>query len=112
MAPPPIFGKKFYWSDKDITLCYPAAFSDAWAPNGETTYQGYIIAPYSYEKGDANCDGKVDAADAAAILRHIVRLEQLFLRGIAVADVTGDGQITAADAAKILRWLVRLEPNL
>jgi len=113
LGAPPILGEEIYWlAPEDLTLYYPTVLADAWAPNGEITYQGYNIAPYSYERGDANCDGKVSAADAAAILRHLVKLTPLFLRGIKVADVTGDGQITAADAARILRWLVRLESSL
>jgi len=63
-------------------------------------------------RGDANCDGRVDAADAAAILRHLVRLEQLCPLGIYLSTMTTLGEVTAADAALILRWLVRLEEEL
>ena len=113
LGEPPVFGggASAHFS-ADYVLYYPAALADVWAPNSETSYQGCNIAPYSYDRGDANCDGAVTAADAAAILRHIVKLERIYLRGEEVADVTGDGQITAADAAKILRWIVRLESKL
>ena len=61
-------------------------------------------------RGDANCDNTINAADAAAILRHIVKLTTLSEQGLKNAKVTaGDGAVTAADAAKILRWIVRLE---
>jgi len=59
-------------------------------------------------RGDANCDGTVDASDAAAILRYLVQLRQLSLQGLANALLTGGENPTAADAARILRWLVQL----
>jgi len=66
-----------------------------------------------WHRGDANEDGLVNAADAAAILRHLVRLTTLTDQGLLNAKVTdGPGQVSAADAAKILRWLVRLEKEL
>ena len=58
--------------------------------------------------GDANNDGAVTAADAAAILRAIVGLSVLSPRGALAADVDGDGLVTAADAAAILRFVVGL----
>jgi len=66
-----------------------------------------------YLQGDANEDGIVTASDAAAILRHLVRLTELTPQGLANAKVTeGPGPVSAADAARILRWLVRLEAEL
>ncbi|MDO4565365.1 MAG: dockerin type I repeat-containing protein [Clostridia bacterium] len=58
--------------------------------------------------GDANCDGEVEALDASAILRHIVKLAELTERGKLLGDVDGDGVISAADAASVLRWVVRI----
>jgi len=63
-------------------------------------------------RGDANVDGLVNAADAAAILRHLVRLEVLTNYGLGNALVSGGATLSAADAAKILRYLVRLEVSL
>ncbi|MCL2694981.1 MAG: hypothetical protein FWE69_01495 [Clostridiales bacterium] len=64
-------------------------------------------------RGDANCDTQVNAADAAAILRHLVELTKLTPQGLINAKVTaGTGAVNAADAAKILRVLVELEPPL
>ena len=63
-------------------------------------------------RGDANEDGKINSADAAAILRSIVKLETLTPQGSANALVTGGEHLSAADAAKILRWIVRLEAEL
>ena len=58
--------------------------------------------------GDANCDGMITAADAALILRSLVGLSELTMRGAANADVDGDGTVAAADAAAILRFVVGL----
>ena len=101
-----------------MTLYYPTAYAADWAPNGETTWYGYKIAPYTEAPpplvayGDANCDGKITAADAALILRFIVKLDPLSGAGLSNADANGDGKITAADAALVLRFIVRLENKL
>ncbi|MCL2694985.1 MAG: CAP domain-containing protein [Clostridiales bacterium] len=63
-------------------------------------------------RGDANEDGVVDAADAAAVLRHLVELTALTETGKSNALVTGNASLSSADAAKILRWLVQLEKEL
>lgn len=62
--------------------------------------------------GDANNDGSVTSADAALILRYVVRLDVLDSIGMANAEVDGDGTVTSADAAKILRWIVKIEQSL
>ena len=58
--------------------------------------------------GDANGDGEITAADAAAILRAVVGLQNLQPECMVNADVDGDGEVTAADAALILRLVVHL----
>jgi hypothetical protein len=62
--------------------------------------------------GDANCDGKVTAADAAMILRAIVNLADLSDQGALNADVNCDNKVTAEDAAIILRYIVKLIDSL
>lgn len=62
--------------------------------------------------GDTNCDGKITAADASQILRSLVGLSEMTLRGAANGDVNGDGVISAADAAMILRYVVGLITSL
>jgi len=61
------------------------------------------------ELGDVDRNGQINAADAALILRHLVRLSALNARQLLNADVNLDGKVTAADAAAILRFLVRLD---
>ncbi|MDO4565527.1 MAG: hypothetical protein Q4C04_07935 [Clostridia bacterium] len=60
--------------------------------------------------GDADCSGEIAAADAAAVLRFTVRLQDLSELGRLQGDVTApyDGSPNSADAAQILRWCVRL----
>ncbi|MCL2672152.1 MAG: fibronectin type III domain-containing protein [Clostridiales bacterium] len=58
-------------------------------------------------RGDANCDGKVSAEDAALVLRALAGLSTLSEQGELNADVTGGG-VGAEDAAMILRFLAGL----
>ncbi|MDD3400267.1 MAG: leucine-rich repeat protein [Eubacteriales bacterium] len=92
------------------TLYYLPENASSWAPNGETTWLNWNIQPLQYGNVDGN--DAIDAADAAAILRHVVKLSALSSQGRIAADVDMDGKVTAADAAKILRFLVKLEPSL
>ena len=71
-----------------------------------TTVNGSIT--FTLLLGDANCDGKITSADAAAVLRAVVGLAQLSVEGALNADVDGDGAITAEDAALILQYVVNL----
>lgn len=59
-------------------------------------------------KGDLNSDGAVSAADAAAILRYCVRLQELDQQQRLLADVDLSGDVTASDASMILRFVVHL----
>jgi len=91
----------------------PADDTGAYAMTVDDVIATTVNVPNNFERGDANCDGKVDAADAAAILRHLVRLQALSNQGLINAKVTSDlGPVSAADAARILRFLVRLESKL
>ena len=60
--------------------------------------------------GDANCDGKVGADDASAILRYVVELDTLSELGRINGEVDGlnTQKVSAADAACILRYIVEL----
>ena len=63
----------------------------------------YIDAMY----GDANCDGRVTAADAAAVLRALIGANTLSETGRVNANINGNG-IDAESAAGILRYVVKL----
>ncbi|MCL2695493.1 MAG: type I pullulanase [Clostridiales bacterium] len=67
----------------------------------------------TYLWGDADDNGVVNAADAAAILRLLVQLrDDLPPKGMIQAKVTGAANLSAADAARILRFLVSLVDDL
>ena len=57
--------------------------------------------------GDANGDGRVNAADAMLILRYAVRKVDASQLDVSVIDVTGDGKINTTDAMTVLRYAVR-----
>ena len=61
-------------------------------------------------KGDADCDGKVTAADARIALRISVSLEKPAQEVIKQCDYDEDKKVTAADARCILRVSVGLDP--
>ena len=60
----------------------------------------------SWKKGDANCDGKVNAEDATAVLKHLTGIMELSYVGSVNADMDQNGKVTAADATEILKLLV------
>jgi hypothetical protein len=60
-------------------------------------------------RGDANCDGAVDAVDAALILQHSAGVLTAPL--CATADANTDGAVDSRDAALILQIISRLLPG-
>lgn len=58
--------------------------------------------------GDVNDDGKVNSADALAILRYTVGIDGTEIN-LKKADVNSDGSINSSDALKVLRMSVSLE---
>ncbi len=61
------------------------------------------------QKGDSNCDGKVNAYDARYALRCSAGLESVDELFRYAVDVNEDGRITASDARLILRVVARLD---
>ncbi len=61
--------------------------------------------------GDVDCDGRVDSADAAAVLQqHAGRTSWLPCQGN--ADVNDDGRVNSIDAALILQYEAGMIPSL
>lgn len=58
--------------------------------------------------GDVNDDGRVNSADALAILRYTVGIDESGVN-LKKADVNSDGNINSSDALKVLRMCVSLE---
>lgn len=86
-----------------------------WTPNGECEHSfggGSCTICGTRHAGDANCDDEISAADAAAILRMIVKIDTLSTRGTLNANVDANSEITAADAASILRYIVHIIDSL
>ena len=91
----------FYGCTSALTLYYYAAHAYAWAPNGETTWQGRPIVMISGgQQGDIDGDGSIRANAALIVLRLALGLTSGFG---SEADVDGDGSVTANDALIILR---------
>ena len=80
----------------------PVALDDTEPDPGDTEVDPFVL-------GDVDGNAAVTAADAAKILRYIVRLEPLTAEQLIAADANEDGKITAADAAAILRYIVKLD---
>ena len=97
--------------DLDDDPAYPIFVSgeDAYPGQGgvdaeQTVYSTWILTDLL--RGDANDDGRITAADTAAVLRYVVGLASLDELGMRNADVDGDGELTAEDAVMILRYVV------
>ena len=59
--------------------------------------------------GDVNRDGRLNARDARALLRHIAGLTEDGEIDLSAADFNGDGKINARDARALLRKIAGLE---
>ncbi len=63
----------------------------------------------TYEQGDINLDGKVNAIDARLALRYSAQLEELEEDQLALADMNADKKVNALDARLILRKSAQLD---
>lgn len=87
-----------------------------WATADDITYKTVenVFTTLEKEKpraayGDVTLDGEVNAEDALAVLRHVVRLQPLTgMDRISLADVNHDASISAEDALLILKITVKL----
>ncbi len=130
--PPISFGERvFDEAASAFTIYYPENYKLSWAPNGETTWNGYPIKVYEnaviptptptstptatptvtptvtptpgeeVTEGDVNGDGKVNSRDIAALQKHIVEIEILTGTALKAADVSGDGKVNSRDIAAL-----------
>lgn len=70
---------------------------------------GNLTADEKARKGDANCDGKINVADARHALRCSAKLEPIDENFSYALDVNEDGKINAADARLILRVVAKID---
>lgn len=70
---------------------------------------------YKVQRGDTNCDGKIDASDAANILLSYSRAQTGMFRGYFLhenyGDYNQDGMIDASDASAVLAEYSRLSTS-
>ena len=80
-----------------------------------TLYDGFVVDSFEFVvRGDANCDGKITAADARFVLRYCAKLESVrsglnLAQEYAIIAVGNGNRVTAADARAILRKAAGLE---
>ncbi|MDO4543282.1 MAG: GLUG motif-containing protein [Clostridia bacterium] len=98
-----------------------AGYSGEWDTDlaGVLIKQDYTVTAVYTENflyGDADCNGSIEAADAAAILRYVVKLpnSDLSQLGKVQGDVAEafDGEPDSSDAAAILRFIVKIIDSL
>ena len=68
------------------------------------SFQSYV--PYTL--GDVDNNGKIQAVDALAVLRHVAKIETLDDTASLAADVDCDGKVKAVDALAILRYVAKI----
>ncbi|HOM02425.1 MAG TPA: CotH kinase family protein [Acetivibrio sp.] len=77
-----------------------------------TTSSAPTPTPNTGEKGDINCDGKINSTDFSALKRHILRINILSGQQLANADVNGDGLVNSTDASILKKYIVKTIPSL
>ena len=71
------------------------------------SFQAYV--PYTL--GDVDNNGKIQAVDALAVLRHVAKIETLDDTASLAADVDCDGKVKAVDALAILRYVAKISDH-
>ena len=84
-----------------ILTVYTSAISNTEGTTGTHSKSSTWTAASNIGPGDANGDGRVTIADAAAIVQHIIRKPQAVFV-LNVADMNGDGAIDMKDALRIV----------
>lgn len=76
-------------------------------PTPTPTAEPSATFPPQYLRGDASCDGRVSATDAAIVLQHSVGLE-IVLCSPQAADANSDGAVNPIDAQLVLQFSARV----
>lgn len=117
-------GRVFDGAKENFTIYYPENYKLSWAPNGETTWNGYKIAPNETTviptptpvptptpgtdaiKGDVNGDGKVNSRDIAAVQKHVLDTARLEGKALEAADMNSDGKVNSRDIAALQKKIL------
>lgn len=75
--------------------------------NYTASYTLNVKDPLPYTLGDVNRDGKINALDATAILKHVSKKKILTGDALKAADVTKDGKVNSLDAVRILKFVAK-----
>lgn len=76
-----------------FSIYYMPEYAEAWAPNGETEWNGYPIAPYAPmppATGDMDGDGAVTVSDALIVLRAAMEISTVEPGMTASGDMDGE----------------------
>ncbi len=73
---------------------------------GPGAYASYEDAPPKYDKGDVNCDEKINATDYIMLKRAILGTYELSEDGEQVADINGDEKVNATDYIMLKRVIL------
>lgn len=94
--------KCFWWDTGDMAL-FDRGTASVKYPGMIKALTGSSPAP-EIIRGDADGSGRVNALDAALILKYVVGASTGL--NVSAADYNGDGAVNAMDAAGILKWVV------
>ena len=90
----------------DATLYVPAGTVEKYkAAAGWNQFSKIVEIEASEEKGDANGDGTVNAADIVEVVNYIMGSPSEKF-GMEAADVNGDGTVNAADIVLIVNQIM------
>gem|GEM_PF-1609712 len=95
----------------DFCIYYTEEHASEWAPDGETTWNGYPIQMIADPQpqitvGDADGNGVLSFSDVAALYNMILSGGGLTSEQAYVCDVNGDGAVSFADIAALYSTLL------
>ena len=107
-----------YYDPVSLTFCIP--YYGIFHDGRDTSSQMYFRVsnnlsllnayPYPFDErfltGDTNCDGMINAADAEALMQHLLCKKLLSADGFRQADLNRDGRVNAVDLTLLKRSLL------
>lgn len=95
---------------EDFCIYYAEEYASSWAPEGETEWEGYPIAPIgdmppAVEHGDLDGSGTVDMSDVSMLFSALNGSAELSPEAMLAADVNGDGTVSVMDISAIYNMI-------